>query len=244
MTVYPIEKEQNRLDPATAPFVGEFDQCAREALLKDARVRVFQKGERIVEAGQLPDRLCIVLSGMVELCGTVQNPDCGVLLLTAGDLIFPMAVIYQEPCLTSATALAQTRLLMLSRPAVVHQAASNTDVAMALARIMGAQWRMALRHIIDLRSRSAAKRLAAFLLKFFDYSEESPVELPFTKATLAARLGISRETLSRVIQVVAANGLVLRGSQILVLDRSKAEEFRGPEPYANRGERALKVHAF
>ena len=77
---------------------------------------------------------------------------------------------------------------------------------MALTRIMGGQWRMALRHIIDMRCRSAAERLGAFLLKYYDYSETRPVELPFTKATLAARLGISRETLSRMIQVVAANG--------------------------------------
>jgi CRP-like cAMP-binding protein len=244
MAVHAIGSRRDDEDTRALPFVGEFEQPARQALLEHADERLLQKGERIFDAGQVPDRLGIVLSGVVELCGTERNPDCGVLMLAAGDLIFPMAVLYGEPCLTSATALTETRLLMLPRTALARQAEAHTQVAMALARVMGAQWRMALRHIIDLRCRNAAERLGAFLLKYYDYSDARPVELPFAKATLAARLGVSRETLSRTIQVVAANGVLLRGSRIVVLDRRKAEEFCGPEPYGRRGERALNVHAF
>jgi CRP-like cAMP-binding protein len=103
---------------------------------------------------------------------------------------------------------------------------------------------MAVRHIIDLKSRSAPERLAAFLLRFVDHSEAAIVELPFAKGTLAYRLGVSRETLSRIIQVVADNGIVVRGNQIVVRDRAKAEKFCGPEPYPNRSERRLDVYAF
>lgn len=226
------------------PFVREFENAVRAALLKGAAITLFQKGDRILQAGETPDRLWIILNGTVELCGTIHDPGCGLLLLTRGDLIFPMAVLHGEPCLTSATALTPCRLLMLDRDAVIHQAGTHSKVAMALARVMGAQWRMAVRHIIDLKCRSAAQRLTAFLLKLVDYSDAETVELPFAKATLAARLGVSRETLSRMIQVVAANGVMLRGSEIIVRDRRKAEVFCGPDPYVNRGERALDVHAF
>ena len=197
-----------------------------------------------MEAGETPKYLGILLSGMVELCGTAQNPNCGVLLLNRGDLLVPMATLYGEPCLTAATALSRSRLIMLDRNTVVQQATSDAGLALSLARVMGAQWRMAVRHIIDLKSRTAAERLAAILLRFVDYAEEEVPQLLFTKSTLAARLGVSRETLSRIIQVVADNGIVLRGSEILVRDRKKAEDFCGPEPYRYRSERRLDVHAF
>jgi CRP-like cAMP-binding protein len=225
------------------PFVSEFDPRVRGALLEAAKIRVFDRGERIFEAGDRPDHLGIILNGMVELCGTPQNPNCGVLLLNRGDLMVPMATLYGEPCLTAASTLSRCRLVMIDREVVIQQAHSNAAFAMSLARVMGAQWRMAVRHIIDLKSRSAAERLAAILLRFVDYAEEDVPQLLFTKTTLAARLGVSRETLSRIIQVVADNGIVLRGSEILVRDRKKAEKFCGPEPYVYRSERRLDVHA-
>jgi len=42
--------------------------------------------------------------------------------------------------------------------------------------------------------------------------------------------------------VVADNGIVLRGSRIIVRDRREAQNFCGPEPYPRRSERALDVH--
>jgi CRP-like cAMP-binding protein len=244
MTVHSIEGRRVSIDPEGVPFVREFGSNVREELMAGARALVFQRGDRILEAGETPEYLGILVSGMVELCGTAQNPNCGVLLLTRGDLLLPMASLFGEPCLTSATALSRSRLIMLERSAVVQQANSDAGLAMSLARVMGAQWRMAVRHIIDLKSRSAAERLAAILLRFVDYAEGDVAELLFTKTTLAARLGVSRETLSRIIQVVADKGIVLRGSEIVVRDRKKAEEFCGPEPYKYRSERRLDVHAF
>lgn len=230
--------------PGNVPFVRDLDAKIRSAILVGATTASFDRGDRILAAGKIPDRLCIILSGMVELCGTVRDAECGVLLLNRGDLIFPMALLHEEPCLTSATALTRSKVLMLHRRAVREQAQSNPALALALTRVIGAQFRMAVRHIIDLKSRSAAERLAAFLLRFVDRSDEQNVDLPFTKATLASRLGVSRETLSRTIQVVADNGIVLRGTRIIVRDRTKAEDFCGPEPYPYRSEHRLDVHAF
>lgn len=230
-------------DADSIPFVREFSADIQAALLASSVAKTLRKGERLNSAGERPDSLAIILSGMVELGGTETDAHCGVLLLTSGDLVTPMAVLYGEPCLTSATALTRTRLLLVSRSTVVQQASRQPEVALALARTMGAQWRMAVRHIIDLKSRTASERLAAFLLRLVEHSGDRIVKLPFSKGTLAARLGITPETLSRVTQVVAANGIVLRGTQILVRDRAKAERFCGPEPYPGPDEVPLHVHA-
>ena len=231
------------LDADIIPFVREFSAEIRAALLAGAVAKTLRKGERLNSAGDRPDHLAIIVGGMVELCGTATDADCGVLLLTKGDLVTPMAVLYGEPCLTSATALTRTRLLLVPRAAVLQQASWHPEVALALARTMGAQWRMAVRHIIDLKCRAAGERLAAFLLRLVDYGEEPAAKLPFSKGTLAARLGVTRETLSRIIQVVADNGIVLRGTQIIMRDRAKAERFCGSAPYPEPDEVAQDVHA-
>ncbi len=231
------------LKPDTIPFVQEFAPPVRAALMARSVSRSLRKGDLFQSVGERPQNLAIILSGMVELGGIECDADCGVLLLTSGDLVTPMAVLYGEPCLTSATALTRTRLILVPRSTVVQQARQHPEVALALARTMGAQWRMAVRHIIDLKSRTAGERLAAFLLRFVDSSESDRAALPFQKGKLAARLGITPETLSRVIQVVAANGIVLRGSQIIVRDRAKAERFCGPDPYPEADEVAQRVHA-
>ena len=236
-------RRATHLDAETIPFVREFGGDVRAALLASSVAKTLRKGERLNAAGDRPESLAIILSGIVELGGTETDADCGVLLLTSGDLVTPMAVLYGEPCLTSATALTRTRLLLVPRGTVVQQASQQPEVALALARTMGAQWRMAVRHIIDLKCRTAGERLAAFLLRIVDHNEDRPVRLPFSKGTLAARLGVTPETLSRVIQVVAVNGIILRGTQILVRDRAQAERFCGPDPYPDPDEVALHVHA-
>jgi hypothetical protein len=51
------------------------------------------------------------------------------------------------------------------------------------------------------------------------------------------------ETLSRTLQTLAANGLYLRGRQIIVTNRAAIEDFCGPDPYPPATEYELGVHA-
>jgi hypothetical protein len=67
--------------------------------------------------------------------------------------------------------------------------------------------------------------------------------VPFSKRQLASRIGMQPETLSRTLQTLAANGLYLRGREIIVTDRGAAEAFCGPDPYPPASEYELGVHA-
>jgi CRP-like cAMP-binding protein len=129
--------------------------------------------------------------------------------------------------------------------AVKAEATRNPPLAMELSRAVAGQWRMAVRHILDLRCRSVPQRLAKFLLRLV---EESPhpdeAELPFSKGALAARIGTTPETLSRAIQSIATIGLLLRGRKIILRERSLVTWFCEPSLYPGEDERRLKVHAY
>ena len=164
--------------------------------------------------------------------------------LSAGDVFMPAAALYSEPYLISARALSASRLLMIDSQVVRQEARTCTELALALARVLAGQWRVALKIILDLKLRSPSQRLAAFLLRLHDGAQAGPpAEIPFSKRQLASRIGMQPETLSRTLQTLAANGLHLRGRQIIITNRAAAEEFCGPDPYPPASEYELGVHA-
>ena len=190
------------------------------------------------------DGLHIVLRGIVDLTHVDGDGECGVLLLAAKDLLLPATTLFREPALVSARALTTTKVLILDESATRSALRESTIFATNLMKAVSGQWRMAVRNILDLNCRSAAQRLGAFLLRIADLQAGSGTAvLPIPKRHLAVRLGMTAETLSRMLQVVANHGLYLRGRTIIVRDRRAIEEFCGPDPYPEKDERLLDVFA-
>lgn len=224
-------------------FVG-LDAPARERLLCDATVQRVPAGTMLFREGDKAELIHLLISGVVEITKMEGRRECGVLMFTSGDIFMPAAALWDEPYLTSGRALTSARLLLLRGKSLQEEAQRSPALAMRFCQLVSGQWRMAVRHILDLKCRSAPERLGAFLLRLVDerpFSETA--ELPFPKRSLAARVGMSAETLSRTLQLLADNGLHLRGTRIIVKDRAKIERFCGPDPYPERAETALGVHA-
>jgi CRP/FNR family transcriptional regulator, dissimilatory nitrate respiration regulator len=68
----------------------------------------------------------------------------------------------------------------------------------------------------------ATERLAAYLVSLVDPAGPSTATLPASKTVIAARLGITKETLSRLLRRFAQEGLIAVGRrQITLLDRER-----------------------
>ena len=237
-----VTKLQQLLPIGDLPMFDALDQHELNALLGHAVLRRYPAESLLFEEGELPDYLHLILSGTVELCNDGQGGgECGLMLLSSGDLCMPAAVLFAEPYLNSARTLSAARLLLLPAEAVRATFARSHRLAVNMSRILAGHFRMAARHIIDLRCRTAAQRLAAFLLRLTEGRGGSG-ELPVPKRRLAARLGMTPETLSRTLQVLADNGLVVRGARIEVRDRERIAAFCGPSPYPETSEKSLEVH--
>ena len=231
-------------EPADYPFLGNLPEGVRKRLLCSARIDHLAPRTNLFAGGEIPAHLHIVLSGILELACFYEGRECTALMMSAGDVLMPAAVLYSEPFLISARSLTEAQILSIDADIVRDEARTSTDLALALARLMGGQWRVALKIILDLKCRSPSQRLAAFLLRLHDDSKgEAPAEVPFSKRQLASRIGMQPETLSRTLQILAANGLYLRGRQIMVTDREAASKFCGPDPYPPAREDELGVHA-
>lgn len=229
---------------ADLPLIGRLPSPVRERLLVASKIERFAPRATLFGDGDIPAHLHIVLSGIVDLSCSYKSGECTALMMAAGDVLMPAAALYSEPCLVSARALTATRILMLDAGVVREEARTCAELAVALARVMAGQWRVALKIILDLKCRSPSQRLAAFLLRLHDSADPgSLAEIPFSKRQLASRIGMQPETLSRTLQTLAANGLYLRGRQIIVTNRPTIEQFCGPDPYPPASEYELGVHA-
>lgn len=231
-------------DITEIPLFDRLPRASRERLLDGGHVERFPAGATIFSEGETPRHFHALLRGMVDLSSTYRGRHCTVLLLTPGDSFMPAAALYDEPYLLSARTLAPSRVLMIDVHVVRSEAKQTPEFGMAISRLLAGQFRLSLRIILDLKCRSPSERLTAFLLRLHDMRAPGSVaQIPFTKRQLAARIGMQPETLSRTLQVLAANGLYLRGREIIVADRAKAEAFCGADPYPSGSEDELGVYA-
>jgi CRP/FNR family transcriptional activator FtrB len=226
------------------PLLADLPEPVAGRLVSMADARRFRPGEILFRDGERDESVRILTSGLVELSRIARGRECGVLILSAGDLIMPAAALFDEPYLSAARALTPVRMLLIDAAVLRAEMAGCPELALRMLRIVGGQWRMAVRHILDLKSRNAPERLGAFLLRLVD---EGPLadsaELPIPKRHLAARVGMTAETLSRTLHILAQNGLFVRGRRILVRVRARIEHFCGPDPYSDRTEAKLSVQA-
>jgi CRP/FNR family transcriptional activator FtrB len=224
-------------------FNGLSDDFAEELLSSCTAVQ-YRAGTTIVSEGERIAGLHIVHRGLVDLAHIDGDHETGVLLLSTKDLLLPGTTLFDESSLVSARALTTTKIVIFEQAAVRSIMASSSVLATNILKAMSGQWRMAVRNILDLNCRTAAQRLASFLLRLADLqSDLAAPSLPIAKRHLAARLGMTAETLSRMLQVVAQNGLYLRGRTIIIHDRGRIEQFCGPDPYSSRDDAGLNTFA-
>lgn len=229
----------------SCPLFASVSPATQEGASKEADVLSVAAGAVLLREGEKADFLYFLMSGMVELSRLEGQRDCSVMILNAGDVFLPVVALFEEPCLVSARALTKSKLLRIKASALRELAFSDHLLSLELLRLVSGQWRMIVRHILDLKCRTAPQRLASLLVRIVDTTETSTAEaqLPFSKRQLATRVGMSAEGLSRSLQVLADNGLHVRGKKIIVRDRSAIDAFCGSDPYPESGESNLGVYA-
>jgi CRP/FNR family transcriptional activator FtrB len=240
----PISINPDPDDLRTLPIFDGLNEGLVDALLTSCVGLQYRPGSYIVRQGSRMRSLQLVYRGLVDLARIDGDHECGVLLLSTKDLLLPGTALFGEPSLVAARALTTVKVIVLEAEALNLALSESNVLAGNILKAVSGQWRMAVRNILDLNCRTAAQRLAAFLLRLVDLQADSSVPiLPIAKRHLATRLGMTAETLSRMLQVVADHGVHVRGRSIIVHDRERAEAFCGPDPYPSRDDRELNVFA-
>ncbi|RAU21507.1 protein kinase [Paramagnetospirillum kuznetsovii] len=186
----------------------------------EASVTKYQRNEIIFHQGDIPTALRVVLDGQVGLTGTVTDGgETMVEILKAGEMFIAAAVLTEKPFLMSAVALQTARILSLPGDRFRRDVRESPDIAFLMLASMAKHFSMLVREVKDLKLKSAAQRLALYLLGLTAKREGSTiVRLPHSKSVIAARVGVRPETLSRAFAHLRERGVAVDGHAVAIAD--------------------------
>lgn len=205
-------------------FLLAIGDAATERLCAQSRRIRLTRGEVLFHQGDMPDALYIIVHGSVALQARAEGPrSTTVEIFRDGEIFLAPAVILNLPYL--ATALALTEVEVLSVPASVVRAAMADcpGLARGMAEQLARHWRLLVEQIVDLKLRPAERRVARFLAQ--RVREEGGIgtaHLPEPRTAIAARLGMTPETLSRSLHALQDQRCIrVMSDAVEILDRDR-----------------------
>lgn len=217
-------------------FRGVPEPVLRE-IVNGRRPLTLARGQTLFRRGDPADAFFVVLSGWMKLSRTgPQGAETIVHVAKAGES-FAEAVMFMESAFP-VDAEAATDVTLLRIDASVMRAHLSADATLAFAMLAAMSLR--LRGLVDeierLKGRSALSRLASFLLEFCGEGETASFELPFGKALIAARLGITPESLSRALARLRGFGAIVAKDHVEVTSSAALRRLAAGEPRVHRAE--------
>ena len=195
------------------PWFGALPLADREALLRYAELLYLRPGEMLFRQGDAPSGFYGVLSGTLKISSLREDGREAILVwLEAGNWMGEISQIDRLPRTHDATALVAASVLVVPQP-VFAALMGGVAFAQAIASLLAARVRLLYGMVEDTALRSMRARVARRLLLLARgdatmASSSRPV-VPVSQEALAMMLGVTRQTLSKELKVLAAQGAVL-----------------------------------
>lgn len=202
-------------DPATTPLT-EADLSALATYLQPLE---FDRGEPVFRAGERPEGVWIVRSGMIELAAGAGRRKIVVQMLYPGSVDGDIQHILGMPLPYSARAIEASRCLFLTSESFEallreHPAVARRWLSSVAARVSRGQERL-----MGMLGRSLIEQTTRLLL-----DEQHDGRVPLPQRTIAAMLGVQRPSLNKVLKDLENKDLLSLGyGQIQIKDTAGLE---------------------
>jgi CRP/FNR family transcriptional activator FtrB len=222
---------------------AELSEGALRTLTKDAYLQRFPTQTVLFRQGELPDFFHVLLEGSVQLTGSAPDErETVVEIVKSVDAFMSAAVLTNTPYLVSAKVVHSARILMLPAPVMRETVAHDPQLALAMLASISRQYRSMVRQVKDLKLRTSTQRLGCYLLALSEENgSNGSVELPHDKRLIAARLGMTPESLSRAFSALRCMGVEVRGHRIRFTDVGKLRQNCMPDRLIDSAEPELKI---
>jgi CRP/FNR family cyclic AMP-dependent transcriptional regulator len=192
----------------TGPFV-HFDEPALRGLAPHGAVRSFAKGVVVVNEGDATDSLYVVLSGRVKVFVSGENGREVVIgTISAGDY-FGELVLDGGPRSASVMTLEPCRFFLIPRRDVEQLMERNPAFARDLIHKLIKTVRSLSNRVLDLSLKDVYGRFVKFVDEHaIERDGRLVVPERLTQYDIAARIGGSREMVSRIVKDLTAGGYI------------------------------------
>jgi CRP-like cAMP-binding protein len=216
---------------ANLPLFREVSRQHVAELAQQARTQHVRRGAIICHRGETVHCFFAVAYGLVKLSLRADSGEEKVLRLVGAGETFGEALVFkQRPNPLDAVALTDSMLVVFPERAV--NAMIDSDPHFARSMLAGLSERMhnMVAEVEASTLMSARQRLAAYLESLCTEATGPRVRLPASKTVIAARLGVTKETFSRLLrEFVQARLIAVDKRDVVLLDRRRlAVEAHGP----------------
>lgn len=213
---------------ALPPF-SDMSEANFGELMSAAFLQRFPQHVNLIAEGDLPDFLHIVVEGSVELFAAHDGRETTLDIIEPVTTFILAAVVRDAVYLKSARTLAPAQILMIPARTVRDVFGRDAAFARAIVNELADRYRGVVRCLKDEKLRGSAERLANWILQADALQgHRRNVELTFDKRTLASRLGMTPENLSRNLALLAKYGVTCSGRDILIDNPSVLKQFAKP----------------
>ena len=207
-----------------SPFFATAGEAAMTRLLRPSFTQQLPRGTILFDQNEIPDFLHLLLAGSVGLQARDETgAETMVEIFGAGELFLAPAAILGLPYLASGVALTDVRVMMIPAEVFRDGIAQDAALSRAVIEMLARHWRLMVDQVVDLKLRPAERRVARFLARRVrEEAGAGSAELPEPRGAIAARLGMTPETLSRALGTLEKQGLIrLSARRADVLDRAR-----------------------
>lgn len=192
------------------------DELSR--LLRGAVRRTCRRGMVLFVQGDRADRFFLVLSGRVKLIQRLENGDESLVeIFRTGQSFGEAAMLTARPFPVGGEVLADCRLVQVAAEPFLAELARVPALAFKVLANLARLHRRLLQQLAELRFKSPRQRFVAYLLTLTSVTEgQAVVRLPEDKNVIASRIGISAESLSRLLIRLRKSGVQCRGREIVL----------------------------
>ena len=220
--------------PGDRSLVGLWglSRAQASALMPQCRQLELRRGASLVQRGARLPGVFVVVAGSVKLALRTAEGEERVLHIAApGESFGEAPALLDSACLYDAVALGDTRVLVVPAAAIFRLLANEPSFARRLVLALADRSYTALAEFEAAITQRGAQRLAGYLdslPKRNGASGATTVELPVSKTVVAALLGMKKETLSRLLHQLAAQGIIgVARREIAILDHARLAEVAG-----------------
>ncbi|MDP3619280.1 MAG: Crp/Fnr family transcriptional regulator [Ramlibacter sp.] len=210
------------------PLLTGLPQVTLAHLAQHASERIFAKREVVIQKGGDGNFFCFLLDGRLQgVDFTADGREVGLYFVGAGDYFGDLSVIDSQPQPVYVTAVSRSRVIFVPRDLIRPILFAHPRVAETLCTGLSLRLRQVSgqRRILGLAN--PLQRVCAQLELLFVKSTQGKVQVlnAPTHQEIAIMINASRETVTRVFQLLQSRGIVERnGNNINVEDVAFLED--------------------
>ncbi|MBC7341568.1 MAG: Crp/Fnr family transcriptional regulator [Clostridia bacterium] len=185
--------------------------------------RKYTKHHIIFLEGEPGDGLYFVKSGRVKVYKSTEDGRERILhFLREGDIFAEVLLFDKGPFPATAEAMEDCEIGVIPSADMSHLLIQHPQIALKMLKMMSARLRMAQVELSTFAYRDTYSRMAALLLQLANdlgtkTDEGTVINLAVTQRELASRIGVSRETVTRILTEFKREGILTFNRQKIVL---------------------------